>query len=278
MKQVSRFALMAALLVGAAALTGCSRQTITNPDAAMTQGSPEAQQAIALSRGGDEEAEPAWLFGLGLSRIQFVHASPNAPGVDIQLGWRAVARDLNFPDNTRYKLAISGERRVKVNVAGSSTTVIDASVPFQRGTNYSVFAVNDVANLEPLVLTDDLRAPEKGYAHVRFIHLSPNAPAVDVALEGGAVVFGDYEFKEYTAFTPLPAGTYDLEVRLAGTGTVVLPLPGITLEGGKIYTVFAKGFVGGLDAQALGAQIILNRDASRWQRLGGGNLAQSVDD
>lgn len=278
MKQLSRTALVAALLVAAAALTGCGRQAITNPEPGIAEGSPEAQQAIEVSRGGDEEAEPAWLFGLGLTRIQFVHASPDAPGVDIRLGWRTVARDLNFPDHTRYTLAISGERRVKVNVAGTSTTVIDATVPFQRGTSYSVFAVNEVANLEPLVLTDDLSAPEKGFAHVRFIHLSPNAPAVDVALQGGAVVFGDYEFKEYTAFTPLPAGTYDLEVRLAGTDTVVLPLPGITLENGKIYTVFAKGLVGGTGAQALGAQIILNRDASRWQRLGGGGVAQSVDD
>ena len=38
----------------------------------------------------------------------------------------------------------------------------------------------------------------------------------------------------------------------------MLPLPGITLEAGKIYTVFAKGFVGGTGGQALGAQIIAN--------------------
>ena len=59
--------------------------------------------------------------------------------------------------------------------------------------------------------------------------------------------------KEFTEFTPLAAGTYDLEVRLEGTETSLLDLPGITLEDGKIYTVFAKGFVGGEDDQALGA-------------------------
>jgi hypothetical protein len=30
------------------------------------------------------------------------------------------------------------------------------------------------------------------------------------------------------------------------------------LTSGKIYTVFAKGFLGGTGAQALGAQIIVN--------------------
>ncbi|HXS82659.1 MAG TPA: DUF4397 domain-containing protein, partial [Methylomirabilota bacterium] len=50
----------------------------------------------------------------------------------------------------------------------------------------------------------------------------------------------------------------DLEVRPAGTTTVALAIPGVTLQAGKIYTVFAKGFLGGSGAQALGAQIIVN--------------------
>jgi hypothetical protein len=40
---------------------------------------------------------------------------------------------------------------------------------------------------------------------------------------------------------------------------VVLALNNIALESGKIYTVFAKGFVAGTGAQALGAQIIVNK-------------------
>ncbi len=90
------------------------------------------------------------------------------------------------------------------------------------------------------------------------MHLSPNAPAVDIAVTGGPVVFANRTFKQSTAFTPLDAATYNLEVRLAGTTTVALPLPGVTLQAGKIYTVFAKGLVGGTGAQALGAQIIVN--------------------
>ena len=88
--------------------------------------------------------------------------------------------------------------------------------------------------------------------------MSPDAPAVDITTTDGTVVFGDKSFKEYSDFMPLPAGSYDLQVRLSGTDTVVLDLPGIMLEDGRIYTVFAKGFVNGQDKQALGAQIIVN--------------------
>jgi hypothetical protein len=37
-----------------------------------------------------------------------------------------------------------------------------------------------------------------------------------------------------------------------------LSLPNVMLTAGKIYTVFAKGFVGGTGMQALGAQVITN--------------------
>lgn len=190
--------------------------------------------------------------------LKVVHASPDAPGVDLLLDNEVVGTNLTFPNNTGYLEIPAGTRNVKVNVTGTSTTAIGADLGFVAGMNYSVFAVNQVAEIEPLVLMDNLATPATGMAHVRFLHLSPNAPAVDITLTDGTVVFGNKSFKEYTEFSPLGAASYDLEVRLAGTDTVVLSLGSITLEAGKIYTVFAKGFVGETDDKALGAEIIVN--------------------
>ena len=154
----------------------------------------------------------------------------------------------------------AGTRNIKINVAGTTTTVINADLPLTADEAYSVFAVDSVSKISAVVFEDDLTPPAAGKAHVRFIHLSPDAPAVDIAVaSSGAVVFGDVAFKEGTAFSPLDAGTYNLDVRVAGTSTVALVLPAITLEAGKIYTVFARGFLGGAGAQALGAEIIVNK-------------------
>ena len=223
------------LLVGTAltfSLTGCSDD----------EGSPTATPTTSTT-----------------ASVKVVHASPNAPGVDLLVDNATVKTNLMFPENTSYLSVPAGTRNVKVNVTGTSTTVIGADLSVMAGTSYSVFAVDSVSRISPLVTVDDLTTPAAGNAHVRFIHLSPNAPAVDIAVTGGPVVWGNKKFKEYTNFTPLAAGTYNLEVRLAGSSTVVLPLSGITLQAGKIYTVFAKGFVSGTGAQALGAQIIVNK-------------------
>ena len=193
------------------------------------------------------------------AKVLVTHASPDAPGVDLLVDNTVAGTNLTFPNSTGYLEVNSGTRNVKVNVTGTSTTAIEANLNLTADKNYSVFAVNNVASIEAVVLEDDLTSPASGKAHVRFVHLSPNAPAVDITLSDGTIVFGDYTFKEASAFTPLNAGTYDLQVRLAGTSTVVLDLPGISLTTGKIYTVFAKGLVGGSGTQALGAQIIVNK-------------------
>lgn len=192
-------------------------------------------------------------------RVNVTHASPDAPGVDLLVDdTKQNSAALGFPNSTGYLDVPIGSRNFKVNVSGTSTSVINANATIEANKSYSIFAVDSVSNIMPLVVEDDLTTPASGKAHVRFIHLSPDAPAVDVAVTGGGVVFANQAFKQSTAFTPLNAGAYNLEVRVAGTTTVALTLPTITLEAGKIYTVFAKGFLGGSGAQALGAQIFVN--------------------
>lgn len=177
-------------------------------------------------------------------KVLVVHASPDAPGVDLLVDDAKVnSSALTFPNNTGYLNVEAGSRNFKVNAAGTSTSVINADATIDPNTNYSLFAINRLSTIEALLVVDDLTAPAAGKAHVRFIHLSPDAPAVDVTLTNGTIVFGNTAFKSGTAFTPLDAGTYNLQARVAGTSTVALDIPNVTLAAGKIYTVFARGFL-----------------------------------
>jgi subtilisin family serine protease len=179
------------------------------------------------------------------ARVRAVHASPDAPAVDILVDGVPAFANVPFQAISDYATLPPGTYNIQVVPTGSlAPVVIDADVTIEAGQDYTVAATGLLANIAPLVLVDDNSAPAAGNAHVRFVHASPDAPAVDVALAGGAVLFGDYAFTEASPYTPVPAGTYDLEVRLAGTNTVVLPLPGITLEAGRVYSAFALGLAG----------------------------------
>jgi hypothetical protein len=198
------------------------------------------------------------------SKVMVVHASPNAPNVDVRINNNVALTNVAYPNNSNYTELNSGSTNIKVSPTGTTTYVIDATVNVEANKNYSVFAVDSVNKIKAAVVMDDLTTPAAGKAHIRFFHFSPNAPAVNIAVTGGSVLFGNRAFNDQaanaslTAFTPVNAGTYNLEVRAASNNAVVLSLPNIPLTAGKIYTVFAKGFLGGTGAQALGAQIIAN--------------------
>jgi hypothetical protein len=188
------------------------------------------------------------------ARVLVTHASPDAPGVDLLVDNQKVnAMALSFPNNTGYLTVTAGTRNVKVNAAGTSTTVINADVPFTKDKNYSLFAYNQLASIGAILVEDNLSAPASGKAHIRFFHLSPGAPAVTVGVLAGSTftpVFSNRAFETQAtaaanqAFAPVDAGTYTFDVRVAGTTNSVLTLTGINLQAGKIYTVFARGIVG----------------------------------
>ncbi|WP_161889963.1 DUF4397 domain-containing protein [Pontibacter russatus] len=193
--------------------------------------------------------------------VMVVHASPDAPGVDLLVNNTKVNNaPLVYPTNTGYLDVPSGTQNIKVNAAGTSTTVIEANLDLEPDGDYTVFAINTLSDIEALVLEDDLSDPADGMAHVRFVHLSPDAPAVDVAVQGGPVLFSNSSFKDASDFMPVAAGTYTLEVRPAGSTDVVLTIPDVSLADDAIYTVFAKGFLmppaGNMNT--LGAEIIRN--------------------
>jgi hypothetical protein len=187
------------------------------------------------------------------ARIRVLHASPDAPSVDIYLDGAEAISDLAFDDITDYVSVTSGNHNVQVFPAsadGSGDPVIDADVSLDAGADYTIAAVGALADIEPLVLVDNNAEPADGKAHLRFVHSSPDAPAVDIYADGAGVVVPAAEFKDASDYLPLDAGTYDLEVRAAGTETVALDLPGIELEAGKVYTAFAVGFLDGSPALA----------------------------
>lgn len=182
----------------------------------------------------------------GEPRVRVVHASPDAPAVDVWVNGNVAFSNAPFKGITDYASLAPGTYKVQVVPTGATEpVVIDADLDLAADTDYTVVAVGELADIEPLVLVDNNGAPAAGKAHVRFVHASPDAPAVDIAVAGGPVLFADIPFKGVGDYLPVDAGTYDLEVRLAGTDTVALSVPGVMLDEGTVYTIFAMGLAGG---------------------------------
>lgn len=175
--------------------------------------------------------------------INVIHASPDAPAVDVYLDGAKALSGLAFGKASGWVAVPAGKHQVQVTAAGGDVakSVIDANVKLAKGAAYEVAATGLLAQIKPEINQVNLSAIADGKARIRVIHASPDAPAVDVAVTGGDVLIKNLAFPKASDYLEVPAGSYDLEVRAAGTSTVALALPGVKLEAGTVYSVYAIG-------------------------------------
>jgi hypothetical protein len=188
---------------------------------------------------------PAAFAQSGNAKVRVVHASPDAPAVDVFVNGNRTLTNVPFFTASDYLDLPAGTYRVQVSPTGqpASAAVIDATATIEAGKAYTIAATGEVANIQPTIVVDDLTAPAAGKAKVKVYHFSPDAPAVDVKLKGGATLITNLAFPSGSDYLEVDAGSYDLEVTPNGDSTVVIDLAGTALEAGKIYSVFATNVV-----------------------------------
>lgn len=188
-----------------------------------------------------------------MSYVRLLHASPDAPPVDVYVNGRLIAKKLAYKQITNYLSVPPGTYKVDIYPAGQRMNpVISTDLSVMPNTVSTIAAVGNLADIDLLVIKEEYMPKinrEKSY--VRFVHLSPNAPAVDITLPDGTKLFENVAFTEYTDYIETEPGTYTLQVKPAGSNQVVLTVPNVKLMPGTINTAYAVGLVGeepGLEA------------------------------
>ena len=175
------------------------------------------------------------------SLVRVFHAAPQAPNVDVYVNDQMVFSNLAFGDFTRYVYLDEVEYNVSVYLAGQKDRpVINQMVDVPSQQIFTIAATGNLDNLGLLVIPDKVsKSPSQNYSSVRVIHLSPNAPGVDILVDGDTL-FEDVAYGEGTDYVDLNPGTYNVNVVLNTDKSVVLPLK-VTLNPDKIYTIYIIG-------------------------------------
>jgi hypothetical protein len=187
-------------------------------------------------------------LGIGMAGdacIDVIHASPDAPMVDVYLDGALAIEIFAIGSFSGWVPVPAGDHQVQVVPTGEdvSAAVIDATATLESGMAYHIAATGAVSEIAAQIYQADLSDLAESDARIRVIHISPDAPAVDIALKGGDVLISNLDFPAASDVLVVPAGTYDLEVRPTGTLDVALDLSGVVLEAGMVYDVFAIGTV-----------------------------------
>lgn len=163
--------------------------------------------------------------------LQVLHASPDAPAVDVKVNGAAALEAVDYRDGSprleleagTYTIAVEG-----ILPGGNATVIGPVDIDFSADTIYTVVAVGDVAGIEPVVFAQPRTPVSAGSARLSVLHAAASAPAVDVyvtapggSLSGQAPV-GSFEFKGTIGPAEVAAGDYQVRVTPAGNPNVVV--------------------------------------------------------
>ena len=184
------------------------------------------------------------------ANVRVVHASPDAPtvnvyaGADILAGLSNVDYQVSSPwisvDEGTYDIRVEGI------IPGGNLDVISASLTFNGETNYDIIAIDTVADeIEPLIIENASSSVTTGNARVQVVHAAPNAPEVDIYVTApdadlsGADALATAAFRQFTGQVEVTAGDYQIRITPAGAQDVVFDSGSISLTDGADLLVMA---------------------------------------
>ena len=178
---------------------------------------------------------------MNISYVRILNASPDAPAVDIYINGGLIFKNIKFKDFTEYVQLSMGQYKMEVYPVGQMDKPVLAQniqVPEKQ-----VITIAAAGNFEDLQLIPYIEGNADGLAmnqsRVRVIHLSPDAPEVDVLING-QIVFNNIGFMDATDYIKVVSGTYNIVVNLAGTNDTVLTFSP-QLNSQKVYTIYVVG-------------------------------------
>jgi hypothetical protein len=174
------------------------------------------------------------------TRVQILHASPELGKIEVHINYDEVVDEFEYGDLSDWTNIDPGGNRVTITQdrAGFNYAIFDAMYPVSAGNDYYLI-ISDAIVMTSVV---DRSPIADGGARVRISQAAVDLPAVNVIATKENLNFAtQLTYPKSSEYTTVPAGTYDLTVKLADTGEVALTMPGVVLEGNMVYDLVIMG-------------------------------------
>ena len=181
------------------------------------------------------------------ARLRVIHASPDAPAVDIYAAGQATPlfSNVKYGDTTNYATVPAGTYNVQVRPAGApaGSDPVYSTGPLTLSTNATVSALaagllgssDNAKSFRVLPLAEGFAAPADGRARVRIVHAGADAPtvALDVGDDGSSEVTALERFQDTgAAGVELPAGqALQVGVRAGNAKVTAFTVPALPSRG-----------------------------------------------
>lgn len=198
-----------------------------------------------------------------ISGLAIINASPTPATYNVYLNGstsRANSAALPFGGTTTYYAVATGSNTLKFTSGSSFESLLTKTITVADNSAYSYFLIGNTA-LDGLLVNDDLTTSSADKAYVRFINLSQDAAALDVAVTGSTTsLIADKSFKAASSFIQIDPKTYSFDIKDKATGVVKATLKDVVISAATHYTIIAKGMNNPTGMElAFGGQVITNK-------------------
>ncbi len=188
------------------------------------------------------------------AEIQFMHASPDAPDLEVLIDGTVAVPDLDFLQGSGEFLVSAGAHTIAVQAStpgGPMTLISPTNVTLAANTVYTAVVEGAVANIAAKISSHPQSAIAADATRVQFVHAAPSAPAIAVYVTApgadlaASAPLGTVAFHGSLGPTDLPAGDYEIRVTPASAATPVLYDSGtVTLPAGADLLIAATANTG----------------------------------
>ena len=178
-----------------------------------------------------------------ISYIRVVNAAPTLATYYPFLNSASVSSAaLPYGGSTAFGPVSAGVSNLKFTTENNAESVLTKSFSLSVSTYNSFYLINKPGSLDGLLITDDLSIPSADKAYVRFINLSPDAPALDLAKTGETTMLtSNKTYKTTSGFIAVSPGTFTFDAKETATGKTKVVSENTTLLAGYHYDIICGG-------------------------------------
>jgi hypothetical protein len=181
-----------------------------------------------------------------LAEFKVLNASSVASPLNILVDGNIVLSNIPFAGISDYVTASAGSHTFAVQATATpGANLLTLVTTLASATDTSLAFSGTAGALIPLVLNDNNLPPPAGRARVRFVNVSPGLGPLDVYVNfskqlSGLASNSGSSYIEVTADATI--GTlYEFDFNIAGTTSVALKLPSVSIIAGHTYTIYVVG-------------------------------------
>jgi len=174
------------------------------------------------------------------SLIRFLHAVPEGEEVDVYINDTPFYNDLDFTDFTPYVYVPTGNYTVNVYLADTrENPILTQNIDVGSGQLVTIAISGENEDIKLIPVIEEITAVSGNNSKVRVVHLSPNAPSVNV-LADNQPLFENVKYRDVTEYKVVPSKTYVVRIEEANSNKLMLQNQ-VTVNTSQIYTFYAVG-------------------------------------